>query len=87
MNHTNIANSADIQSDKPKRTYKVLESKPGHYIVGLYEGWKLIATFKAYVDKNPDFLVLYFKEFINFVRDIDTAKRKVHYSDIDFKEV
>lgn len=67
--------------------YKVVERKPGHYIVGLYDDWKLIATFKAYQDRNPDFLVLYFKEFINFVKGINTAKRKVHYRDVDFSEI
>ena len=64
--------------------FKVLQSKPGHYIVGLYDGWKLLAKFKAYPDRNPDYLILYFVEFINFVKGVDTAKKRVHYTDIEF---
>ena len=67
-----------------KTNYKVIEHSGSGYIVGLYDGWKLIAKFKAYPDRNPDFLVLYFKEFVNFVKGVDTSKKKVHYSDIEF---
>ena len=67
-----------------KTKYKVIGYSGGCRIVGLYDDWKLIATFRAYPDRNPDFLVLYFKEFVNFGKGVDTAKKKVHYSDIEF---
>ena len=67
-----------------KCKYKVVDRNQGHYVVGLYDDLKLIATFKAYPDRNPDFLVLYPKEYINFVYGVDIAKKKVHYSDIEF---
>ena len=67
-----------------KTKYKVIDHTGSCYIVGLYDDWKLIAKFKAYPDRNPDFLVLYFKEFVNFAKGVDTAKKKVHFSDIEF---
>ena len=64
--------------------YKSLGYEGGHYIIGLYIDWQLIAKFKGYPDRNPDFLVLYFDEFVNFKRNVNTAKRKVHFNDIEF---
>lgn len=73
-----------MSSSVKELKYKKLGYEGTHYIIGVYVGWELVAKFAGYPARNPDFLILYFKKFVNFKRDFDTKKRTVHYSDIEF---
>ncbi len=64
--------------------YKVLGYEGSHYVIGLYDKFNLVMTFRGYPDRNPDFFNLYPKEYINYKRDLKMGSRKVHYSDIEF---